>query len=243
MRVHASNVNVEPIRIDVARLFVSTREVAFINDIVKELVKDINGQKIFLYQMSDKLTLKHDVYNESVKKAFNAPIQLDCIVDAVTQNDTEVNQFGVDERFKLEVFVQYKDLVDRGIDINVGDFFSFSDIFYEISQVRSVKNIFGQAEHKQGLVLNAIVARDDQFKALLHGPTDIKYSDDDAVQTKFVQQRGQGETSEGSTGDVRETYDVTEGPITGAKEVSERGAGEDGSRYRSSFYSEDPNDD
>jgi len=225
-----------------ARLFLGPREIAFVNDITKELISDVNDQNIFLYTISEKMTLAHDVYHESQHKAFNNPVKLACFVDAILQEDTKIDQFGIDSTYKVECYVQYKDLVDRGIEINVGDFFSFSDIFFEITQMKAIKNIWGQAEHKNGLVFVGTKARDDQFKALLHGPTDIKYTDEDAVQKKFVQERGESENSEGLTGDTRELREVLGKPITGPKEVSERGAVLDDSHYKSSFYGDSDDD-
>jgi hypothetical protein len=46
----------------VARLFLTPREINFMNDISKELVKDVVGQKIFLYQISEIKSKVHDVY-------------------------------------------------------------------------------------------------------------------------------------------------------------------------------------
>ena len=64
-----------------ARLFITPREINFINDIGKEIVKDVIGQFIYLYPISETKTLIHDVYEESPDKIFENPIKLDCIVN------------------------------------------------------------------------------------------------------------------------------------------------------------------
>lgn len=223
-----------------SRLFITGREIAFINDIAKELVSDVIGQRIFLHQISAKLTDSHDIYNEAINKAFNNPIELPAIVDAISQEETQITQFGVDSRYKLEVFLSYRDVVDRNVTIQVGDFFSYGDKFFEITQTREVKNIYGQVEHKAGIVLNATVARKDQFKARIHGPTDIKYNDEDAVQNTFVQTRGEAENSQGETNDTRQLKPVIGEPITGVKEVSEKAKTFDGTiNPESSFYGDE----
>lgn len=211
----------------------------FISDITKELMKDVNGQKIVYYSISETKTKAHDIYNEAINKVFDNPISLDAFVDAKFQEETRINKFGVDFIYEIEAFVHYRDLVDKKINVMIGDFFSFSDVFYEIINIRTLKSIFGQAEHKDGLVLVGKKARDDQFTAPLHGPTDIKYSDADAVQTKFVQQRGEKTGELGETGDVRDVQQVIDKPLTGAKETSERGAQADDSNYASSFYDDE----
>lgn len=224
-----------------ARLFIGPREMNFISDITKEIIKDVNGQVIYYYPISETKTKTHGVYNEAIEKFFDNPIKVECFVDAQFQGDTKIDQFGIDAVYKQEVFVQYRDLVDKGIKVSVGDFFSFGDIFYEITQVRTMKNIFGQAEHNDGVVLIGTKARDQQFRVKELGPTDISYTDDDAVQKKFVQQRGFAENSEGPTGDNRELVDqeVLDEPLTGPKQVSEKGAQFDNSFYESSFYDTD----
>jgi hypothetical protein len=224
-----------------ARLFIGPREMNFIADITKEIIKDVNGQVIYYYPISETKTKTHGIYNEAIEKFFDSPIAIDAFVDAQFQEDTVINQFGIDAVYKQEAFVQYRDLVDKGINASVGDFFSFSDIFYEITQVKTLKNIFGQAEHEGGVVLIGTKSREQQFQVAPIGPTDIKYTDDDAVQGKFVQQRGVAENSKGPTGDSRELVDqgVLVEPLTGPKEVSEQGAQFDNSFYESSFTDPD----
>jgi len=224
-----------------SRLFVGPREMNFISDLTKEIIKDVNGQVIYYYPISETKTKTHGVYNEAIEKFFDAPLSIDCFVDAQFQGDTVINQFTIDAVYKLEAFVQHRDLVDKGIRVSVGDFFSYSDIFYEITQVRTLKNVFGQAEHKEGIVLVGTKSRDQQFNVVPIGPTDIRFTDDDAVQDKFVQQRGFVENSEGPTGDKRELVDqgVLEEPLTGPKQVSKSGATFDNSFYESSLYDTD----
>ena len=223
-----------------ARLFITPRELNFISDITKEIIKDVNGQVIYYYPISEIKTKAHRVYNEAIEKVFDNPIAIDALVSAQFQQETKIDIFGPDQQYQLEVFVQYRDLVDKGIEVSIGDYFSFSQIFYEITNVNVLKNIFGQAEHKDGIKIVGTKVRESQFKAKFLGPTDIANTDPDAVQKTFVQQRGQASNSEGETGDKRDLIEqgVLEKPLTGAKEVSERGAAEDNSHHGSAFYDE-----
>jgi len=102
-----------------------------------------------------------------------------------------------------------------------------------------MRNIYGMPEHKDGLKLIGTKAREDQFKALLLGPTDIGYPEADAVQTTFHQQRGQETNADGPTGDKRELQkeEILGPPITGAKEISSRGDTEHSGA--SSFYDDE----
>lgn len=221
-----------------ARLFITPREVNFISDITKEIIKDVIGQKIIYYPISEVRTQTHEIYNEALKKFFDNPIVIDALVDNNFQTETKVDKFGVDAQYKVEVFIQHRDLVEKGIRVNIGDFFSFGDNFYEIADRTFMRNIYGMPEHKDGVKLVGVKSREGLFSAPLNGPTDIVYTDPDAVQETFVQQRGEAIDSEGQeTGDVRDLVKngVLDPPLTGPKEVSPSG---DSTGAGSSFYDE-----
>jgi hypothetical protein len=208
-----------------SRLFITPRELNFISDITKELIKDVVGLRIYYYPINEIKTKTHEVYNEALRKVFDNPIILDALVDTNFQSDTKIDQFGPDAQFKIEVFLQHRDLVDKGITVAIGDFFSFSDVFYEVTERLFMRNIYGLPEHKDGVKLIGTKARDTQFKAVTLGPTDIARPEKDAVQTTFHQQRGDAVNAEGLTGDKRDLQNpnVLDKPITGAKEVSPQG--------------------
>jgi hypothetical protein len=222
-----------------ARLFITPRELNFISDITKELIKDVVGQKIYYFPVSEIKTQVHEIYNESLKKIFDSPIELDALVDNNFQSDTKIDQFGVDAQYKVEVFIQHRDLVEKGINVSIGDFFSFGQVFYEITEKTFMRNIYGMPEHKDGVKLIGTRARVGQFDAPIFGPTDISNTDADAVQETFVQQRGfELNAAEEPTGDVRDLVrnGVLDRPLSGPKEVSPAG---DATGAGSAFYDED----
>lgn len=224
-----------------ARLFITPREINFISDITKEIIKDVIGQKIYYYSISETKTITHGIYNESMEKVFDGPIAIDALVDNNFREDTKIDAFGVDSKFKIEVYIQYRDLIEKGIVVSIGDFFSFSDVFYEITEQNVMRNIYGLPEHKDGVKLIGSKAREGQFKAPTIGPTDISNPEPDAIQKKFEQQRGRAENSEGPTGDVRDLVKagVLEPSLEGPREVSEKGALADDSHHASSFYDDE----
>jgi hypothetical protein len=222
-----------------ARLFITPRELNFISDITKEIMKDVVGQKIYYFPVSEIKTKTHELYNESLKKVFDSPIELDALVDNNFQSDTKIDQFGVDAQYKVEAYIQHRDLVEKGISVNIGDFFSFGQIFYEITERVFMRNIYGMPEHKDGVKLIGTRARLGQFDAPTLGPTDISNTDPDAVQETFVQQRGfELNSAEEPTGDVRDLVrnGVLDPPLSGPKEVSSSG---DTTGAGSAFYDED----
>ena len=203
-----------------SRLFITRREISLINDITSELLKDVIGQKIYYFAVSEIKTQVHDVYNESVDKVFDNAIEIEALVDQ-PETTTNIGLFGPERYNKLNVFFQYTDLVAKGIDVSIGDFLSFGERFYEITTYTVMRNIYGEVEHMDGIKVECTQARESQFKAKLFGPTDIRNTDADAVQTKFKQQRGYEKVDEKSTGDRRELQKngtLTE-PINGVASV------------------------
>ena len=84
-----------------ARLFLTPREINFMNDIAKELVKDVIGQRIYYFPISEVKSRVHDIYEESVDKIFENPIEIDCLVKYIPQEIT-TNEFGFEEYSAIE---------------------------------------------------------------------------------------------------------------------------------------------
>lgn len=219
------------------RLFITPREINFINDIGKEIIKDVIGQKVYLFQISEIKSKVHDVYEESYNKVFETPIELDCLVK-YTGAEVTTNKYGSEKIFTIEAYVQARDLLDKGIEILEGDFISYGSVFYEITKAPNSEIIFGQIEHERYVTISGKQSRKDLFLAKVFGPTSESYSDPDSVQETYVQQRGFEENKLGKTGDVRELRKrgVLDAPITGPKEVSPSG---DKTGAGSSFYGDE----
>lgn len=188
------------------RLFISPREIALINDWTKEYLKDVVGQKIYYYAVSTMKTLVHDVYNEAINKVFENPIAL-TVHAAQPTWETKHNQFGMEQTSTVELFVQVRDLIDKGLTLAEGDFFTYGDAVYEVVSYLQLNNIFGQEEYEVSYKMIGKLARPGQFdpkdffRPQKDGRGQVK---DTAVQQLFTQQRGLPATSEGLTGDVRQ---------------------------------------
>jgi len=219
-----------------ARFFITPREINFINDIAKEVVKDVVGQKIYYFPISETKSNIHPVYEEATDKIFENPIQIGCLVKYLPQ-DVRANLFGSEDYYTIEVYLQVRDLLDKGITILEGDFFSYGSVFFEVITAPDSNTIYGQVEHKGFMTITGKQARLGNFSEITFGPTDEQYSDPDAVQNKFVQQRGFRRNNEGITGDIRELQQkgVLTKPISGPAEISPKG---DPQNVGSSFYDE-----
>jgi hypothetical protein len=219
-----------------ARLFITPREIDLISDLTKEVTKDVIGQKIFYYSVSIMKTNVHEVYEEAPEKVFENPIEIDALVNW-TPEEIRTNKFGSEEYYNIEAFLHYRDLLDKGIEVSEGDFFSYGAVFFEITSALWDKNVYGQVEYKTGIKLVGRQARKSLFEAKVLGPTDEGKSEKDATQETFVQQRGFDRNRLGETGDVRALQDkgVLEEPISEPQEISPQGTD---SKAGSSFYDE-----
>jgi len=219
----------------VSRLFITPREINFINDIGKEIVKDVVGQKIYYFPISEIKSKVHDVYEEAPEKVFENPIEIGALVKYQPQ-EIRANVFGSEEYYTIEAYIQERDLLDKGIQILEGDFFSYGSVFFEVIQAPDSNTIYGEIEHKGFLTITGKQSRKGQFTSKIFGPTSEAYSDPDAVQETFVQQRGFAMNAEGPTGDIRalQENDVLTKPISGPGEVTPKGEG----RAGSAFYDE-----
>lgn len=215
-----------------SRLFITQRELNFIADITKEVTKDIVGQTVFYYPISEIKTRSHDLYNEAPEKIYDTPIEINALVD-MPANETSTNLFGPERLNKIDVLIQHQDMVDRGINLSIGDFLRYGEYMYEIAKVIYMRNIYGHVEQIDGVKLSCTQARQGQFTAPQVGPTDTAFSDKDAVQRNFTQQRGADKVDDKPTGDKRalQQNGVLEPPIGGPARVSNPDADPAGSGF------------
>lgn len=190
-----------------ARLFIGHKEISLMSDITKEIIKDQIGQYIIYYPVSTLKTQVHPIYDEAIEKIFESPIKLDALVGQPNW-ETKYNQFGNEQVNKLEVFVQARDMLDKGFEIREGDFFVYNDNAFEIISAIDINNFFGMAEYGVGYKIEGKLARTGQFdlnylKQIL-ADNNSSFADS-STQKVFEQQRGLPTTeTEGATNDHRE---------------------------------------
>lgn len=226
-----------------SRLFITSREIQFVNDITKEFIKDIVGQYIYYYPVSTLKSDIHPIYEEAIEKIFENPIKLE-VLAGQPDWETRMNQFGQEQSQKVEIYIQARDLIDKGFIVCEGDFFIYGDQPFEIVSALNINNIFGQVEHDVGYKLIGRIARKSEFdvdyyKKQLQAVS--KDFDKSQEQKTFQQQRGL-DTNEvdGSTGDIRQMRERLKDDMAevalgeGPRKVSL-----DESQKSSHFYDED----
>src|SRR5574338_434560 len=152
----------------------------FVNDIAREILKDVAGVTIMYYSIDFARTMVHDVYNESVEKVFSHPIEIAARVDW-KPTEVKTNEFGHDEVRSIDVYIHVRDMIERRINVKTGDYISFGETFYEVTAAVFNDIMFGQVEYRMSYKLTCVQARDDDFIAKVIGPTWEGYDDADAV--------------------------------------------------------------
>ncbi len=218
-----------------ARLFITPREIDLISDMTKEVMKDVIGQKVYYYRVREEYSEVHDVYEEAPEKIFDPPLEIDALIEWDSSKVT-TNQFGTEKYQKITVYIQARDMISKQIDLREGDYLSYSTNFFEITTVEYDQIIFGQIEYSTGWRLSCTQARIGQIDKMPVGPTSEEYSDPDAVQETFVQQRGLEKNRLGETGDVRDL--IKKGKIEAPEKAAEVSKKADPRKIESSFYGE-----
>ena len=216
------------------RLFLGQREADFFADITKELIKDVAGQKIYYYTVREDLSNVHGIYEEAMHKIFNPPVEIECLVEW-QPSEVKTTQFGHEQIKTISAYLQNRDLIDRDIHVRQGDYISYGEYFFEITSIIYDKLVYGQIERIASVKLNAKQARIEHIFKKAIGPTSEGYTDADAVQTTFEQQRG---TTESDIRQLRKDG-ILEEPITGAKKVAPDGTTRSVNGIGTSFYGDE----
>ena len=185
-----------------ARLFITAREIDLISDLTKEIIKDVSGQKVYYYRVREDLTDIHDVYEEAENKIFDPPVEIEARVE-YQPGVIKTNRFGNEEIDTINVFFHERDIVDKELEIRAGDYFSYGEVFFEITSAIVESNVYGQIEHSIGIKVVGKQARKGAIDFTTIGSKQRGIVEEKIVQEDFEQQRGQKENSKGETNDVR----------------------------------------
>ena len=216
------------------RLFLGQREADFFSDITKELIKDVAGQKIFYYTIREDLSDIHEVYEESIYKIFNPPVEVECMVEW-QPSEVKTTKYGHEQIKTISAYLHNRDLLDRNLSVKQGDYISYGEYFFEITSIVYDKLVYGQVERVTSVKLNAKQARLEHIVKTALGPTSESYLDQGSIQSTFEQQRGTTDS------DVRQLQKdgVLDKPISDPKKVTTDGTTKSIDGVGSSFYGDD----
>ena len=109
-----------------ARLFITPRELDLISDISQEIIKDVVGQKVYYYKVRKDLTKVHDVYEEAEEKVYEEAEEK-AFNPEWNQATYTTGKFGSGQMSEISVWLQYRDVMYKQLDVEAGDYVSYGD--------------------------------------------------------------------------------------------------------------------
>jgi hypothetical protein len=145
-----------------SRLFVSDKELHFINSLNKELIQNVVNQKIIYYSVSDEHTKSNDLYNESIHKTVFNPVEINARLLFKAPDQTTTN-FSMNTSFEMEAYFHMDELIQRKITPREGDFMKWGKVVYEIKKLTKPQIIAGQIEQEMMMKAECVVSRKSNF--------------------------------------------------------------------------------
>lgn len=145
-----------------SRLFVSDKELHFINSLNKELIQNVVNQKITYYSVSEEHSKVNDLYNESIHKTVFSPVEINArlLLKAPQQTTTG---FSIDTSYEMEAYFHMDELYQRNITPREGDYMKWGKIVYEIKKLTKPQIIAGQIEQEMMIKAECVVSRKSNF--------------------------------------------------------------------------------
>ena len=147
-----------------ARKFISTREIAFINRICKELIQKVVGQEVEYYQILVEQTRANALYNEAIQKSWAPPVKINALVHWDNTTTTFTN-LSADSKYELDVYFHTQELQDRNVLPKEGDFVEFGQVFFEVATVTQPQIVFGQVNNRIMTKCTCVTSREGMFQA------------------------------------------------------------------------------
>jgi len=148
----------------VSRKFITTRELEFISNITKELIQGVVEEEVKYYAISLERTKINHLYEEAVKKIWQAPVAVNALV-LYDQQATVAGRYSLDSKYTIEIYFHKAELEDRNVFAQEGDFVEYGGIFYEITSATQPQIVFGQINNKVMVKCTCVPSREGQFAA------------------------------------------------------------------------------
>jgi hypothetical protein len=146
-----------------ARKFITSKELAFIDRINHELIQNVVGQSVIYYAISVENTEIDTLYNESVDKVWYSPVEINARVE--WENPTvDTTQLSLDSKYSCNVFFHDTELIDRNVNPREGDFLEFGSVVFEITSVTRPQLVYGQVNKKIQVMCRCVPSREGQFQ-------------------------------------------------------------------------------
>lgn len=145
-----------------SKKFVTTKELALIDEWNKELIQKFVEQEVIYYGISVEHTVVDDLYNESVTKFWYSPVRINARVRYDNPNTLSTN-LTQDSQYTLDVFFHTQELIERNVEPREGDFVEFGEIVFEVTSVSRPQLVYGQVNKKINTKCVCVPSREGQM--------------------------------------------------------------------------------
>jgi hypothetical protein len=149
-------------------MFITERELAYIDKINRELIQSMIGQSVIYYAISDEHTVAHPLYQESIDKVWFSPVRINARVE-FDNPGVDTTMLTLDDKYTLSVYFHNAELQERNVKPIEGDFLEFGQVVFEITAVTEPQLVFGQVNNKLMTKCVCVPSREGQFQ--IHGDT------------------------------------------------------------------------
>jgi len=147
-------------------LFLGEKERDLVKQLNDEVIECIIGQQILYYPLDRRTTNFHMLYGEAIEKNFLKPIRVYALVKYSEEKVSYESAMGIDETRLLSVNFHKRRLNDdQDLEVTIGDFLKYGDVFFEIVSLSSPRRLFGQVDSKFEVIAQCIRAREGLFDA------------------------------------------------------------------------------
>lgn len=165
-------------------LFITEREIQFINNNTMELIESIVAQSIIYYPIDNDSTQSDELYGESTKKIFRDPIELYCRV-LLDKHDVKTGDPGYENFYEVEFYFQRDRVIqDLGFYPRAGDYAFWNEKYFEIKTVTEPQLFGGLSQYRIGIICKAIIARQEVFNTFKNKPYNPTVNPDSSLKSE-----------------------------------------------------------
>lgn len=147
-----------------SRKFITQREVDFGANVTKELMQGVIDCEVRYYAIDLARSDVNHLYEEAIYKSWRPPVAISALA-AFDQASTVAGRFSLDSQYSAEIYFHKKELDERNVVAQEGDFIEWGGIFYEITSATKPQLFYGQINNRVMVKCVCKQAREGQFAA------------------------------------------------------------------------------
>jgi hypothetical protein len=129
-------------------LFLGKKERDLTKQINDELIERVIGQTLIYYPLSIEHTNYHPLYGEAIQKNYLRPIIVKALIKWEGEESLQAS-YGLDKDSKITINFHRRRLTeDQDLFIREGDIIFYGLRFYEITNLKEPRLLFGQSDQK-----------------------------------------------------------------------------------------------